>query len=80
MEIVQEEGNHPTPSVPTTTQRTRALSSASEPVADDSDDELLMPVTSQQYPLETEDDDEPLLQFDETGVSGQSSERTLSLT
>lgn len=68
MEIVQEEAHH-TPSVTMTTQRTRTVSSASIPLtADDSDDDLLMPVTREQFPLETEDDDEPLLQFDETGT------------
>ena len=72
MEIVREEGHEPDP-VSMTTQRTRTLSSTTRPpAADDSDDDLLSPVARQQYPLETEDDDEPLLQFDETGV-GQSS-------
>lgn len=72
MEIVQEEGHDLDP-VPVATQSTRTLSSASQPSpADDSDDDMLnlsSPVTMQQCPLETEDDDEPLLQFDETGVS-----------
>ena len=69
MEIVEEE-SHSTPIIPTVSQRTRALSSSSyPPAADDSDDDILTPVTSQYLPLETEDDDEPLLQFDETGVS-----------
>ena len=73
MEIVREEGHEPDP-IFTTTQRTRTLSSVSRPpAADDSDDDLLGPVARQQYPLETEDDDEPLLQFDETGV-GQTSQ------
>ena len=71
MEIVREEGHDPDP-VPMTAHRTRTLSSVSRPsAADDSDDDLLSPVAGQQYPLETEDDDEPLIQFDETGV-GQS--------
>ena len=64
-----EEEAHCSSTIPTVTQRTRAVSSnLYPPAADDSDDDLLGPVNSQYLPLETEDDDEPLLQFDETGV------------
>ena len=73
MEIVQEsEESFPTATSATSPpQRSLALSNRTMNCRqeEDSDEELIREISHSELPLETEDDDEPLLMFDGAGVS-----------